>query len=79
MATTVYVAPYVKGPVPALRPAEAAGSRGWRSWFKALGVYVSMALAWLWLVDGVAPHPLDYIGVAMCLAGMAVIMLANGS
>ncbi len=40
------------------------------------GVYVSVALVWLWLVDGVVPQRYDFLGVALCLAGMAVIMLA---
>lgn len=40
------------------------------------GVYVTIALVWLWLVDGVSPHRWDYLGVALCLAGMAVIMFA---
>lgn len=38
------------------------------------GVYVSMALLWLWLVDGVKPQITDWIGVALCLCGMLVIM-----
>ena len=40
------------------------------------GIYVSVALVWLWLVDGVSPQRTDFIGVALCLAGMAVIMFA---
>jgi small multidrug resistance family-3 protein len=40
------------------------------------GMYVTIALAWLWLVDGVLPARWDYLGVALCLAGMAVIMFA---
>jgi len=40
------------------------------------GVYVTVALAWLWLVDGVPPAKWEYVGVALCLAGMAVIMFA---
>ncbi|MEX2168974.1 MAG: YnfA family protein [Pirellulales bacterium] len=40
------------------------------------GVYITIALAWLWLVDGVKPTRADYIGVGLCLAGMAVIMFA---
>jgi small multidrug resistance family-3 protein len=40
------------------------------------GVYISVALAWLWLVDGVKPAWADYLGVGLCLAGMAVIMFA---
>lgn len=41
------------------------------------GVYVSVALIWLWLVDGVRPGMTDTFGVALCLAGMAVIMLGR--
>jgi len=40
------------------------------------GVYVSVALAWLWAVDGIPPTRWDLFGVALCLAGMAVIMFA---
>ena len=43
------------------------------------GVYVTVAIAWLWLVDGVRPSAWDAAGVALCLAGMAVIMLGAGS
>ena len=38
------------------------------------GVYITMALVWLWAVDGIRPAPTDWIGVGLCLAGMAVIM-----
>jgi small multidrug resistance family-3 protein len=41
------------------------------------GMYVTIALAWLWLVDGVQPRRGDYLGVALCLAGMALIMFAR--
>ena len=37
------------------------------------GVYVAVALAWLWAVDGVRPGPWDWLGVAVTLAGMAII------
>lgn len=37
------------------------------------GVYVSAALIWLWLVDGVKPSAWDMGGVAVCLMGVAVI------
>ena len=40
------------------------------------GVYVTVAIAWLWIVDGIRPDRWDCLGVALCLAGMAVIMLA---
>lgn len=38
------------------------------------GVYVSVALAWLWAVDAVRPSVSDWIGVLFCIAGMAIIM-----
>jgi small multidrug resistance family-3 protein len=41
------------------------------------GTYVSVALAWLWIVDGVRPTAADYAGVAMTLVGMGVIMLGS--
>lgn len=41
------------------------------------GVYVTIAIVWLWLVDGVRPTPTDLIGVLLCLVGMAVIMLGT--
>ncbi len=41
------------------------------------GVYITVALAWLWAVDGVAPNLYDYVGVSLCLAGMAVILLGS--
>ena len=43
------------------------------------GVYVCVALAWLWLVDGIRPSPWDVLGVALCLSGMAVIVVAPRS
>jgi small multidrug resistance family-3 protein len=40
-------------------------------------VYVSVAMLWLWLVDAVRPTVWDVVGVVLCLAGMAVIMLGT--
>ena len=40
------------------------------------GVYVAMALAWLWAVDGIRPGPWDWLGVAVTLCGMAIIAFA---
>lgn len=37
------------------------------------GVYVAVAIGWLWLVDGVVPGRWDLIGVAITLAGMMII------
>ncbi|MGA0572768.1 YnfA family protein [Variovorax sp. VNK109] len=37
------------------------------------GMYIAMALAWLWAVDGVRPTPWDVAGVAVALVGMGII------
>ncbi|WP_295923609.1 YnfA family protein [uncultured Xanthomonas sp.] len=38
------------------------------------GVYVAVALLWLWTVQGMRPTRWDLLGAGLCLAGMAVIM-----
>ncbi|MUM78474.1 YnfA family protein [Pseudodesulfovibrio sp. F-1] len=43
------------------------------------GVYVSVALVWLWLIDGVRPHAWDFLGVSVILLGMGIIMFAPRS
>jgi len=40
------------------------------------GVYVCVALGWLWAVDAVRPTAWDIVGTLICLAGMAIIMFA---
>ena len=40
------------------------------------GVYVATALAWLWLVDGIRPQLWDWVGTAVVLVGMAILVLA---
>ena len=40
------------------------------------GVYVGVALVWLWLVDGVRPTWWDLLGRAVAMLGMAIIMFA---
>jgi small multidrug resistance family-3 protein len=37
------------------------------------GVYVSVAIVWLWLVEKQTPKKRNVLGVALCLVGMAVI------
>lgn len=37
------------------------------------GVYIAVAMLWLWAVDGVRPSGWDCAGVAVALAGMALI------
>lgn len=38
------------------------------------GVYIAVALAWLWAVDGVRPTSWDAAGVVISLIGMGVIV-----
>ncbi len=38
------------------------------------GVYIGVAIVWLMLVDRVQPTATDWIGVAVSLASMAIIM-----
>ena len=38
------------------------------------GVYIGVAIVWLMVVDKVRPTASDWVGVAVCLAGMAIIM-----
>ena len=38
------------------------------------GVYIGVALLWLWAVDSVKPSVTDWIGVGLCLLGMSVIL-----
>lgn len=40
------------------------------------GVYILVAVSWLWLVDGIRPTPWDVIGAAVAVCGMAIIMFA---
>ena len=39
------------------------------------GVYIAVALGWLWLIDRVVPTRWDVIGAAVAFAGMAIIVL----
>ena len=41
------------------------------------GVYIGVALLWLWGVDAMRPTLTDWLGVGLCLLGMAVIMLGS--
>lgn len=40
------------------------------------GVYIFVAILWLWFVEGVAPTKWDFIGSSVAIAGMAIIMFA---
>lgn len=38
------------------------------------GIYITSALLWLWIVEGVRPDRWDLGGAALCLAGATVIL-----
>ena len=40
------------------------------------GVYIGVAILWLWAVDGIRPTAWDALGSAVALAGMAIIVFA---
>lgn len=40
------------------------------------GVYIGVALLWLWRVEGQAPSGWDLLGAAVSLAGMLIIVLS---
>jgi len=40
------------------------------------GVYIFVALLWLWFVDGVKPTMWDLVGGLIALVGMAIIIFA---
>ena len=38
------------------------------------GVYIGVAILWLWVVDKIQPTVTDWVGVGVSLLGMAIIM-----
>ncbi|MEH6452251.1 MAG: YnfA family protein [Psychromonas sp.] len=38
------------------------------------GVYIFVAILWLWLIDGVRPTVWDFVGASVAIIGMAIIM-----
>lgn len=40
------------------------------------GVYIFVAILWLWVVDGIRPTLWDVVGASVALLGMAIIMFA---
>lgn len=40
------------------------------------GVYITVAILWLWVVDGVTPTTWDFVGSLVAITGMAIIMFA---
>ena len=49
---------------------EAASGRAYAAYG---GVYIGVAIIWLWVVDGIRPSAWDMAGVAVALAGMSTI------
>lgn len=43
------------------------------------GVYIGVAIVWLWAVDGIRPSVTDWVGVAVSLCGMAIVMFGPRS
>lgn len=41
------------------------------------GVYIAMALIWLWAVDSVRPTWPDWLGMAVCILGASIIILGS--
>lgn len=39
------------------------------------GVYITVALIWLWAIDSIRPSTRDWIGVSVSLIGMLIIMV----
>lgn len=40
------------------------------------GVYIFVAIVWLWTVDGIKPTAWDMVGSTIAVLGMAIIMFA---
>jgi small multidrug resistance family-3 protein len=56
-----------------LHPSAAAAGRVYAAYG---GVYIGMAILWLWAVEGIRPTPWDLIGSSVALLGMAIIIFA---
>ncbi len=40
------------------------------------GIYIVVAVLWMWLAEGTQPDWWDFVGAGLCLLGTAVILLA---
>lgn len=43
------------------------------------GVYIGVAILWLWMIEGIKPDRWDLVGAGVALIGMAIIMFAPRS
>jgi len=41
------------------------------------GVYISVALLWLWFIESIRPSLSDWVGLGFCLLGVAIIMIGG--
>ena len=41
------------------------------------GVYIGVAIIWLWLVESIKPTITDWVGVLVCFLGVAIIILGS--
>lgn len=41
------------------------------------GVYIGVALVWLWRMEGIRPTSTDWLGAGLCLLGMLVIVVGS--
>jgi len=64
---------FLYGVLPTLQPETASFGRVYAAYG---GVFIALALAWGWWVDGVRPDRYDVIGGLIALVGVGVIMYA---
>jgi small multidrug resistance family-3 protein len=43
------------------------------------GIYIAVALCWLWWVEGVIPTQWDVVGAVVAIAGMVIIVMQPGA
>ncbi|MFW5920493.1 MAG: YnfA family protein [Polyangiales bacterium] len=60
---------FLYGVLPTLQPAHFG-----RVYAAYGGVFVVMSLLWGWWIDGTRPDVADWVGAALCIVGVAVIM-----
>ena len=64
---------FLYGVLPTLQPETASFGRVYAAYG---GVFITLALAWGWWVDGVRPDRYDVVGGLIALVGVGVIMFA---
>lgn len=41
------------------------------------GIYICASLAWMWMIEGVRPDRWDVAGAALCIIGVAIILVSH--